>query len=565
MQPYHLRKNVKDELFRRKFSDTIVSDIAGDIFGKQVGTTYFEGLVDAENEDVFYKKLEEMRKLWEAKEKESSDCIPGFYPWFCEHKVDSIVSGMLKPVREEAGLGSPPSSFTTNANESLNAMLKRKVDFKKNELPNFVNNLKELIDEQERELERAIIGRGKYQIREEYNFLKMKEEDWFRMSREQREKHLHRFSQVKLVADATHLGVDVMLPVQLSVTAEEFHTGLQVPLDVVQNVWKKASELILDSNGISSAPGYGPECKMVASRKGKRPHLVTRNKGGKFSCDNDCPNWKSIGFCSHSIAVAQVNGQLEEFCNILRKSKRLPSISQLVLTGLPAGLGNKGNRVNRKRKSEEASSRVSLTTPPIASSCSSLETTSSCNLPSLPGPSYDPVGRSVWTTLAPPPYTYGTVFQQHTTYNPSVHCSVNTGDMHMPTHYTMGTISPPYCVPQSGSPDSLVSTNEEFLICFRSGNISVCNGCRNKFDKQAKAPHDLCIKHQEWRLFTSPVSHQPDKRFSNAYYHCNPTCVLARWPYFVPSNSWLIVSDDVKQRLHEIHKEYIYIHFGVTI
>ena len=78
---------------------------------------------------MFYKKLEEMRKIWEAKEKESSDCIPGFYSWFCEHKVDSIVSGMLKPVREEAGLGSPPSSFTTNASESLNAMLKRKVDF----------------------------------------------------------------------------------------------------------------------------------------------------------------------------------------------------------------------------------------------------------------------------------------------------------------------------------------------------------------------------------------------------------------------------------------------------
>ena len=39
------------------------------------------------------------------------------------------------------------------------------------------------------------------------------------MSREQREKHLHKFSQVKLVADATHLGINIKLPVQLFVTA----------------------------------------------------------------------------------------------------------------------------------------------------------------------------------------------------------------------------------------------------------------------------------------------------------------------------------------------------------
>ena len=86
----HLRKNVKDELFRRKFSDTIVSDIAGDIFGKQVGTTYFEGLVDAENEDVFYKKLEEMRKIWEAKEKEVQIAYLGFTLGFVNTRLTPL-------------------------------------------------------------------------------------------------------------------------------------------------------------------------------------------------------------------------------------------------------------------------------------------------------------------------------------------------------------------------------------------------------------------------------------------------------------------------------------------
>ena len=105
----------------------------------------------------------------------------GFYDWFYEHKVDSIVSGMLTPVQEEAGLWKPPEKFTTNASEYL---LKRKMNLKKNELPTLVNLLRELVDEQDREVERVIIGRRKYQFRKEFQYLKIAEADWFLMTRE---------------------------------------------------------------------------------------------------------------------------------------------------------------------------------------------------------------------------------------------------------------------------------------------------------------------------------------------------------------------------------------------
>ena len=82
---------------------------------------------------------------------------------------------MLSPVREDAGLGVPPSAFTTNASESITAMLKRKVNYKKSELVAFIQHLKELIEEQQRELERAVIRRGKYEFREEYKFLEVDE------------------------------------------------------------------------------------------------------------------------------------------------------------------------------------------------------------------------------------------------------------------------------------------------------------------------------------------------------------------------------------------------------
>ena len=102
---------------------------------------------------------------------------------------------------------------------------------------------------------------------------------------------------------------------------------------------------------------------MVCSKSGKRPHLVKIGKGGRVSCDHDCPNWKSFAICSHCVAVAEAEKCLEEFANFYRKSKNLPSVTQLLLTGLPKGIGNKGNCVTRKRKRVDIDARVPLALP----------------------------------------------------------------------------------------------------------------------------------------------------------------------------------------------------------
>ena len=256
------RSNVKQELYKRKFSESSISQIIADIYGKQVGTTYCEGLVDAKSEEHFYQNLKEKEEQWKNIEEETPGCVTGFYNWFCEHKVQSIITGMLRSVREEAGLGNPPQIFTTNASESLNAMLKRKVNYKKNDLPHFVEYFKQFIDEQERELERAVIGRGKYKFRKEFLYLEIAEDDWFRMSREQRERHLKKVAQTNLcVREETHNE-----SAQLPISPEEFHPGLKIPLSSIQGIWKKAVEIVCDPANISAAPGYGSECRMVISK-----------------------------------------------------------------------------------------------------------------------------------------------------------------------------------------------------------------------------------------------------------------------------------------------------------
>ena len=62
---------------------------------------------------------------------------PEFYDWFCEYKAEDMSNTMIKSVRNAAGLslsdGSTKQCYT-NASESLNQMLKKKVNYKASHL-----------------------------------------------------------------------------------------------------------------------------------------------------------------------------------------------------------------------------------------------------------------------------------------------------------------------------------------------------------------------------------------------------------------------------------------------
>ena len=64
---------------------------------------------------------------------------------------------MLCSVRVDAGLGNPPEPFYTNASECVNNVIKRNITSAVICL-SLSKNFKELSNEQEREVERAIIG-----------------------------------------------------------------------------------------------------------------------------------------------------------------------------------------------------------------------------------------------------------------------------------------------------------------------------------------------------------------------------------------------------------------------
>ena len=67
---------------------------------------------------------------------------PCFYNYFSQYQADVVRYHLRKDLREASGLGSPPAQFTTNGSESINAALKRKVNHKESECPQFNENLK---------------------------------------------------------------------------------------------------------------------------------------------------------------------------------------------------------------------------------------------------------------------------------------------------------------------------------------------------------------------------------------------------------------------------------------
>ena len=85
---------------------------------------------------------------------------------------------MLNDLQTAAGLGNPPSKFTTNGSESINAVVKRKVNFKETEWPEFNNEMKQIVCGQREETIRALSGRGRYRLCKPYEHLKVDPLKW---------------------------------------------------------------------------------------------------------------------------------------------------------------------------------------------------------------------------------------------------------------------------------------------------------------------------------------------------------------------------------------------------
>ena len=152
-----------------------------------------------------------------------------------------IIESMLTDVRMNAGLGNPPLLFYTNIPESANAVIKRAVNFKQNEMSSFALKLAQLIKRQREDLRGALSNSGPYKLIGEYAHLQLTKEKWFSMSSVQRTGHENKFDKTWHTSEDCQQQEIQPVTDCLSVTPEEANLII-LPLQQVKHVFGKAQQ-----------------------------------------------------------------------------------------------------------------------------------------------------------------------------------------------------------------------------------------------------------------------------------------------------------------------------------
>jgi hypothetical protein len=517
----HLQKNIERKLQAEDFPVASQKLYIVDIFGRtdQDGAHY-AGLVDCHTENEFQVQLEAMKNVWDRREKDifGENHKPSFHTWFVRNKASDFCEGALRDVQELAGLGSPPLPYYTNPNESINSTLKKKVNFTKQQWPTFNNLMKEFVSQQKREVEKAIVGGGKFELRTEYESHGIFEAGkWWKMSEEQKKLHLHKFhtctvsnpvSQSAIVAagmlrkgkekkaHAAYKPSDQnkSLTTNLAVTVDNALTMLDMPQETIEGLWNKATRLINDAQALSNVPGGDPLDCFVLSTSNCQPHMVrckSHPETAEYKCDDHCIHFKSLGLCSHTVAASHSNGDLARFLKHFNLSKGSPNLFQMAKHGMPQGAGKKGGRLPRKK----TKAVIPLTTTVVPTTTVTVEVPERHQ--------QEPVSPSFVSGPLTP--TFPTQAPRMTRI--PIPTSVTQGNviaacppprLTTPTHPNQSVIhgaTPPNILqPVFPSPPT------PFKLVFLHGNISICSGCHQRFPRKTSgafedSPYNVVLQH----------------------------------------------------------------------
>ena len=147
---------------------------------------FHEGLVDSWSGVEFEKNLAALKRIWEEREAAAFSSLKSYEPSSLSGLFSTRPTKWRWGLQEEVGLGSPPTPYYTNDSELINAAIKEKVNYQKSKWPHFNAKVKELVDFQMQEADKAIIGCGEYGIRDEYKYLMVPIETWKQTTKEQR-------------------------------------------------------------------------------------------------------------------------------------------------------------------------------------------------------------------------------------------------------------------------------------------------------------------------------------------------------------------------------------------
>ena len=229
----------------------------------------------------------------------------------------------------------PPSPFYTNAVEYINSLLRLCTDYKKQEFTTFVIKLKELVETQFSEVDRAIAGVGEYEVAKEYPNFQYSAARWCAMSKEQRKRVLNQFQSsdpVAFPADSSSQADISSLSHSDSTSSNPSLsnplTGLGIPDYVADLMLTEANALFKEDSDFVNAPENASQAWMVARSSGSTGRLrFLCIYQGRYECEADCTYFQTCKVCAH------VNRLIPIFGN-----SRTSLIGKIIATFRPLGL-----------------------------------------------------------------------------------------------------------------------------------------------------------------------------------------------------------------------------------
>ena len=310
---------------------------------------------------------------------------------------------------------------------------------------------------------------------------------WSSMSQNQRKKHLERIKNLtlqeakqqhkkKAATSESSLSTDK----SLTLCGKQFSVdGCQLSGDILKNMFVKAEKLVCGQNKICPAPG-SVNAKLVESKSGQRPHFVVRKSSSKYNCDSDCPMWKCLKLCSHTIACVYQDGCLQEF---LAHATSVPSLYALSKVSTTTKAGKKPQK---RKASCKASTKVFA------------ELREQMNPPQCEAPHSE--GLSVSCVSSAPHLDHSSSVSQ---------CPISLSQSCKPLHFctsTCGTQSFSYmyiCTGHSCTGQWEITSSGHFSVC---GSISNCLHYTDAFP--------LCVSEQIKNLCLVSTCHDSEPNFS---------------------------------------------------
>ena len=486
---------------------------------------------------------------------------------------------MLKRIRIEAGLGNPPREYTNNDPEAANFVIKHGLKFDEKKPHEFIQEIKNIIEMQYRDEDRAIVGKGPYEVRPEFQHLVVDDKAWSKMSHEQLmakiEKYVKSGMDAKKVVVNKEIEIDnssiqdsLSSTITLPITASD--SGITtVPMPILQAMFDKASQLLRKRDNVIAKPG-ATDGSFIVAGTGNTIHVVTPGKGGCLKCDRNCVN-SSTRICEHVLAVAQIREKLSEFLAWYRRSKSGPKVLEMALGSAPKNAGRKPSTRKRTNKKKPLVTQVvdlleDVTAEPVV--------TPNQIPPVAPRASHVP--HHVGPVFQLPPVVSDGGGPQAPQLNPTIQPSLMCG------HPQTAPQHQPYQVPLvfSGSPQAPrqylpapmhavnnPQSDSSFGLKWVMGTtVSRCYGCGGEIRNPPQAvPDDLVVVHKDIRQYRDRNTGQIQftKEPQNVHFHLKSACIRMRYPHFT-SNA-LVISPDFARYFRSEHIERLANEFGLDI